>query len=185
MKLKKRIAALLMAGAMVCSALPVNALAVENSDQNVGAYANTTQNTTPSNAVMPLADYDGPAIMLGANSIPGYNNGYHFVYYGERNSSPIKWRVLDDQTNTGASGLFLLSDALLGTGQFGGVSFDNGENASNAWQNSNAQTWCKTFYNDNFSKGEQGSVLATTKSDETVTVTSGTKKYHLPPLKIS
>ena len=36
MKLKKRIAALLMAGAMVCSALPVNVLAAENSNQNVG-----------------------------------------------------------------------------------------------------------------------------------------------------
>lgn len=36
MKLKKRIAALLMAGAMVCSTLPVNVLAVENSVQNVG-----------------------------------------------------------------------------------------------------------------------------------------------------
>ena len=36
MKLKKRIAALLMAGAMVCSTLPANVLAVESSDQNVG-----------------------------------------------------------------------------------------------------------------------------------------------------
>ena len=36
MKLKKRIAALLMAGAMVCSTLPVHVLAVENSNQNVG-----------------------------------------------------------------------------------------------------------------------------------------------------
>ena len=36
MKFKKRIAALLMAGAMVCSTLPVNVLAVENSNQNVG-----------------------------------------------------------------------------------------------------------------------------------------------------
>ena len=36
MKLKKRIAALLMAGAMICSTLPVNVLAVENSNQNVG-----------------------------------------------------------------------------------------------------------------------------------------------------
>ena len=35
MKLRKRIAALLMAGAMVCSTLPVNVLAVENSNQNV------------------------------------------------------------------------------------------------------------------------------------------------------
>ena len=37
MKLKKRIAALLMAGAMVCSTLPVNVLAVENSNRNVGS----------------------------------------------------------------------------------------------------------------------------------------------------
>ena len=36
MKLKKRIAALLMAGTMVCSTLPVNVLAVKSSDQNVG-----------------------------------------------------------------------------------------------------------------------------------------------------
>ena len=36
MKLKKRIDALLMAGAMVCSTLPVNVLAVESSDQNAG-----------------------------------------------------------------------------------------------------------------------------------------------------
>lgn len=36
MKLKKRIAALLMAGAMVCSTLPANVLAVESSVQNVG-----------------------------------------------------------------------------------------------------------------------------------------------------
>ena len=39
MKLKKRIAALLMAGAMVCSTLPVNVLAVESSDQNVGGLS--------------------------------------------------------------------------------------------------------------------------------------------------
>lgn len=185
MKLKKRIAALLMAGAMVCSTLPVNVLAVENSNQNVGGLCEhhtehnadcgytegiegtpcgfvceicgeeTTatpneENTvtvasvqamidalptgneitednaeevkeqleaideakaqlsdeeideldfsryieavtaleqllygaaTPSNAVM-LADYNGPALMLGASGIPGYNDGYHFVYFG-------------------------------------------------------------------------------------------------------
>ena len=36
MKLKKRIAALLMAGTMICSAFPENVLAVENSNQNRG-----------------------------------------------------------------------------------------------------------------------------------------------------
>ena len=87
------------------------------------------------------------------------------IYFGKWAGNPIKWRVLDDQTNTGGSGLFLLSDALLGTGSSGGVYFDNSVNKSAAWQNSTAQKWCETFYNDNFSEGEQGAVLATTKSD--------------------
>ena len=87
------------------------------------------------------------------------------IYFGKWAGNPIKWRVLDDQTNTGGSGLFLLSDALLGTGSSGGVYFDNSGNKSAAWQNSTAQKWCETFYNDNFSAGEQGAVLATTKSD--------------------
>ena len=87
------------------------------------------------------------------------------IYFGKWAGNPIKWRVLDDQTNTGGSGLFLLSDALLGTGSFGDVYFDNSGNGSNVWQGSTAQDWCRTFYNGNFSEGEQGAVLATTKSD--------------------
>lgn len=87
------------------------------------------------------------------------------IYFGTWEEKPIKWRVLADQTNIGESGLFLLSDALLGTGSYGGVYFDNSGNDSNAWQNSTAQEWCGTFYNGNFSEGEQGAVLATTKSD--------------------
>ena len=87
------------------------------------------------------------------------------IYFGTWEENPIKWRVLDDQTNTGGSGLFLLSDALLGTGSFGDVYFDNSGNGSNVWQGSTAQDWCRTFYNGNFSEGEQGAVLATTKSD--------------------
>lgn len=79
---------------------------------------------TPSNAVM-LADYDGSAIVMGADGISGYAEagGYHYIYYGTWNGSPIKWRVLDDKTNTGGDGLFLLSDVLLGTGTNGGVYF--------------------------------------------------------------
>ena len=87
------------------------------------------------------------------------------IYFGKWAGNPIKWRVLDDQTNTGGSGLFLLSDVLLGTGSSGDVYFNNSGNKSAAWQNSTAQKWCETFYNDNFSEGEQGAVLATTKSD--------------------
>ena len=97
-----------------------------------------------------------------ANISGGQNDN---IYFGTWDEEPIKWRVLDDQTNTGESGLFLLSDALLGTGWHGDVCFDNSGNTSNAWQSSTAKTWCNNFYGSSFSNGEQGAVLATTKSD--------------------
>ena len=110
----------------------------------------------------------GKAIQLvdsgtAANISGGQNDN---IYFGTWDEEPIKWRVLDDQTNTGESGLFLLSDALLGTGRYGDVYFDNSGNTSNAWQSSTAKTWCNNFYGSSFSNGEQGAVLATTKSDE-------------------
>ena len=110
-------------------------------------------------------------IMPGTSGISGYDgtNGYDYIYYGTWNGSPIKWRVLDDQTNTGSTGLFLLSDVLLGSGDFGGVYFDNSSPYSNVWQGSDAQTWCENFYSSNFSTGEQSVVIATTKSDEAFT----------------
>lgn len=145
----------------------------------------------------------GKAIQLGASNISGYDstNGYDYIYYGKWNSSPIKWRVLDDQTNfdsngdgTNDAGLFLLSDGLLGTGADGDVYFqqkyhyDNGtyykgsshvgEHTSckiaNAWQGSDAQAWCKTFYSSNLTAQEQGAVLATTKSDEAFAISGST-----------
>ena len=111
------------------------------------------------------------AIMPGTSGISGYDgtNGYDYIYYGTWNGSPIKWRVLDDQTNTGSTGLFLLSDVLLGSGDFGGVYFDNSSPYSNVWQGSDAQTWCENFYSSNFSTGEQSAVLSTTKDDEAFT----------------
>lgn len=62
-----------------------------------------------------IAADNNKAMQLGSGGISGYDStaGYDYIYYGEWNSSPIKWRVLDDQTNTGNDGLFLLSDALL------------------------------------------------------------------------
>ena len=109
------------------------------------------------------------AIMLGASNISGYDstNGYDYIYYGTWNSSPIKWRVLDNQTNTGETGLFLLSDGLLGTGDHGGVYFNKRSLSGNTWQGSDAQEWCSTFYNKRLTTQEQGAVLATTKSDGT------------------
>ena len=95
-----------------------------------------------------FAEGGAKAIQPGTDGIHGYNteSGYSYIYYGTWRGSPIKWRVLDDQTNTGESGLFLLSDALLGTGRYGDVYFDNSGNTSNAWQSSTAKTWCNNFY---------------------------------------
>ena len=117
----------------------------------------------------------GKAIQLvdggtAANISGGQNDN---IYFGTWDEEPIKWRVLDDHTNTGESGLFLLSDALLGTGWNGDVHFDNSGNNSNAWQSSTAKTWCNNFYDRRFSNGEQGAVLATTKSDEAFTKGTG------------
>ena len=143
----------------------------------------------------------GKAIQLGAGGISGYSdtNSYDYIYYGNwkapdthTTSGPIKWRVLDDQTNTGGEGLFLLSDVLLGAGNLGDLRFEqsyhyvdgtyykgeshNGNHTNcrimNAWQGSDAQDWCETFYSDSLTTQEQGAVLATTKSDGTFTSTS-------------
>ena len=100
----------------------------------------------------------GKAIQLGTSGIAGYDSaaGYDYIYFGSwtaqdtyTTSGPIKWRVLDDQTNTGETGLFLLSDGLLGTGYYGGVYFDNTSPYSNTWQGSDAQAWCNTFASSN------------------------------------
>ena len=125
------------------------------------------------------------AIMLGASNISGYDstNGYDYIYYGEWDNSPIKWRVLDKQTNTQNEGLFLLSDVLLGTGTYGDVYFDNSGSGSNVWQNSTAQTWCKNFYSNNFSSKEQNAVLATTKSDSAYTSTYSGYEYGVSSLR--
>ena len=150
MKAKKRFFSLLLAVCLAAGLMPTAAFAAE----------------------------DDKAVMLGTGGISGYDSaaGYDYIYFGNwtaqdtyTTSGPIKWRVLDDRTNTGETGLFLLSDGLLGTGVYGDVYFDNSGRDSNAWQGSDAQAWCNTFYGSSFSEGEQGAVLATTKSDKAFT----------------
>ena len=114
-----------------------------------------------------LAD-TGNAIQLGTGGISGYDSAtdkYNYVYYGTWNGSPIKWRVLDNKTNTGESGLFLLSDKLLADKVVYSPAYI-------AWQGSGAQKWCKDFAGeegsevpDAFSAGELGAILNTTKTD--------------------
>ena len=123
-------------------------------------------------------------IMLRTNGISGYDdstNSYDYIYFGNwealdiyTTNGPIKWRVLDDQTNTEGDGLFLLSDGLFGKGnQYGGGVCFNQDRSSNVWQGSAAQKWCQDFYGSSFSTGEQDAVLATTKDDKAYDATSG------------
>ena len=119
-------------------------------------------------------------IMLGTSGISGFDTakggtGYDYIYFGDWNTSdssapsgPIKWRVLDEQTNTQNKGLFLLSDVLLG-GTYRGVYFDKSGSDSNVWQNSTAQEWCETFYSGNIAVFFTYSVQASPKQSLTAT----------------
>ena len=121
-----------------------------------------------------FANNDGTkAIQLGTSGISGYdstNNSYDYIYFGTWDNSTVKWRVLDTKTNMPnaqeGDGFFLLSDALLGTGEFGGVEFDYTTPYTNDWRGSRAQDWCNGFYNRNLSTSEQKAVFATSKSDD-------------------
>ena len=121
-----------------------------------------------------FANNDGTkAIQLGTSGISGYdstNNSYDYIYFGTWDNSTVKWRVLDTKTNMPnaqeGDGFFLLSDALLGTGEFGGVEFDYTTPYTNDWRGSRAQDWCNGFYNRNLSTTEQKAVFATSKSDD-------------------
>ena len=135
------------------------------------------------------ADTD-KAIQLDTGSISGYDSttGYDYIYYGTWNNNPVKWRVLDDQTNTGNAGLFLLSEELLGTDIYfqqyyhyaSGIYYKGEEHDGDhtncqivyAWQGSDTQAWCKDFAGiegssvaDAFSDAELNAILETTKSD--------------------
>ena len=135
------------------------------------------------------ADTD-KAIQLDTGSISGYDSttGYDYIYYGTWNNNPVKWRVLDDQTNTGNDGLFLLSEELLGTDIYfqqyyhyaSGIYYKGEEHDGDhtncqivyAWQGSDTQAWCKDFAGiegssvaDAFSDAELNAILETTKSD--------------------
>ena len=121
-----------------------------------------------------FANNDGAkAIQLGTSGISGYdstNRSYDYIYFGTWNNSTVKWRVLDTKTNMPnaqeGDGFFLLSDALLGTGAFGGVEFDYTTPYTNDWKRSRGQDWCNGFYTRNLSTTEQKAVFATSKSDD-------------------
>ena len=131
-------------------------------------------------ALLPAAAFaadTAKAIQLGTGSITGWadTKSYDYIYFGSWNnpnaaaSGLLKWRVLDDQTNTNGSGLFLLSEVLLEEK----IIFNG---SSNEWIGSKVQKWCKDFAGDEgaennvpdaFTKGELNAILRTSAHDLT------------------
>lgn len=96
-----------------------------------------------------------------------------YVYFGSNSSTPIKWRVLDnDKNNADSDGMFLLSEYLLASG----IPFEaawnsddgDGQTNPNEWQNSDAQKWCSEKLDDYFTGAEQGGMLGVSKTDAAV-----------------
>ena len=106
------------------------------------------------------------AITLGTDGISG--SGKNWVYFGEYNKCPVKWRVLSTTGNGGlysdgsrvvTKPLFLMSEYTL---DYDLVQFDPG---SIVWKDSGAQIWCNSFYKNNFDAAEKTAIASTTKSD--------------------
>lgn len=131
-----------------------------------------------------VSDEVTPEPGAGAGTIE--DNDY--VYFGnnavesQEDLAALKWRVLDaDTTNTGESGMFLITEELLGTGEYGGICFDQNTsegNGNNIYQGSDAQIWCTDFCGNNLAAGEQAVLLAVTKSDREYTSST----YKIPYL---
>lgn len=119
---------------------------------------------------IPFAEAKGSdqEIMLGTSGIEGYDGLYDYIYYGILADKPVQWRVLDDETNMGTQGLFLLSEYLLS--DKGIAPNSNGDYILSFgdpdWQKSDARVWCQNFFANRFSALEQDAVILTTKSDE-------------------
>ena len=144
--MKKRILSILVICCMVLGLLPTTAFADNDSVKK--------------------------AIQIGTSGISGYdstNSSYDYIHFGTWNNSTVKWRVLDTKTNMANAqrrdGFFLLSEVLLGTGEYGGVEFDYTTPYFNDWKGSRGQDWCNDFYSRSLSITEQKAVLATSKSD--------------------
>ena len=154
--MKRRFLSILLACAMIVTLLPAV------------SYAETGEANTNTAAEQTAAANTEKAIRFNTDGIAGYNNRkYHYIYYGKWKGNPIKWLVLDDKTNTGKDGFFLLSEGLIDVLQ----KFDD---KSTKWQGSSAQKWCEDFAGisgnsvpDAFTSVERDAILETIKSDDT------------------
>ena len=108
-------------------------------------------------------------IQLGASAINGWSadDGYDYIYLGNWNNKPVKWRVLSangdtarsyqggaGNTSTKSNALFMLSDVVLGQTRFGNSN-------TKKWAGSTAEEWCNTFKTGALTKTEQLAVFTT------------------------
>lgn len=111
-----------------------------------------------------------------ANVNVGIKTG-DFIYYGK----DCKWRVLDaeagnavgagdslsdgQETVANDQAMFVISEACMGTGEYGEVQFNETMGKGNAYQGSDAQRWCEDFTKNQLTAEEQSALLAVTKDD--------------------
>ncbi|MCI8464545.1 MAG: hypothetical protein HFI63_01615 [Lachnospiraceae bacterium] len=182
MRQKRRLLGLLLVICLAIGLTPTTAFAVRRTSRS--SRTSSASSTSVDGAIQ-LVNTGNPN-----GGIRGYDEkdgqGYHNIYYGEwqnqfdAKKEPLKWRVLDTEGNNGNTDcLFVLSEILLGTGNDGGLSFDDTRIPnSNQWQGSDAQNWCKDFagesgadtkVDDAFRPEELSAILNTTKDDTVYT----------------
>ena len=139
--MKKRVVSMLLVLVLCLSLLPATALAAEPDTRHT--------------------------IQPGASAIKGWNanDGYDYIYLGNWNNTPVKWRVLSANGDTARSyngtpagstsnkqqALFMLSEDVLEQTKFGGTK----------WEGSAAEKWCNTFKTGALTAGEQLAVFTT------------------------
>lgn len=179
-KCRQKITSFLVIMAMVITCIsPLGATAAEPS------YAQDAETTV--NA--------GKAVYSDMNSIYGYDSttkSYDYIWFGnykdgtddkDSMGSSLKWRVLDDQTNTGGDGYYLLACGTVDRIYFErtGDQVDRGAYTeyiySTLWAQSDARMWCQDFSGVTtgsykwdstpraFTGLEQAAIMPTSKSD--------------------
>jgi len=171
--------ALLVAATMLFSGMmPMTAKAA----QGILEAGTTLSSEMPSAQNTETGLKEGNSVYTNMGLIDGWDstdNTYDYIWFGEWPvdgvDTPLKWKVLDDQTNTGETGYYLLHDyaiasiffektpdkigegTSLGSGFwseliFGGnLSFNNAINTyeeyghSTLWRESDARKWCSDF----------------------------------------
>lgn len=161
--MKKRIASAIIALALCLTLLPATVLAAEPDTRHT--------------------------IQPGASAINGWSadDGYDYIYLGNWNNNPVKWRVLSangdtaksyqggaGNTSTKSNALFMLSEDVLAQTQFGAKN-------QTRFDKSAAQTWCNDFKSKALTATEQLAVFTTvSKQESSQTINDNIYSYNNP-----